>query len=110
MIDGKAVSYRDGITQAQSDALLDQDLAPVRKQIHAAVTVPLTDNQEAALTSFAYNVGMQPVMRHMVKPLNAGDYDVVPRVMRGYVLDARRKVVPGLVKRREAEIALWNKQ
>jgi GH24 family phage-related lysozyme (muramidase) len=110
VIDGKPVRYREGITQAQADALLDHDLAPWREKIDAAVTVPLTDNQEAALTSFAFNVGMQPVMKNIVKPLNAGDYDVVPRVMRSYVLDARAKVIPSLVRRREAEIALWNKR
>jgi GH24 family phage-related lysozyme (muramidase) len=108
-IGGELVSYRDGITMEQATALLAQDLEPVRKQVDELVTVPLTENQLDALTSFAYNVGIGAFRgSNVLKKLNAGRYEAVPAEMMRWVKVGGGETVPGLVARRRAEVARWN--
>jgi lysozyme len=110
VIAGKAVDYRAGISREQAVQLLDQDLAPARKEVERLVTVELTKNQEDALTSFVFNVGGAALKRsEWLKKLNAGRYDEVPQELMGFVRAAGGQVLPGLVARRRSEVALWNK-
>lgn len=44
-------------SRAECEAYLARDLAEARKVVHACVTAPMLPHQEAALISFAYNVG-----------------------------------------------------
>src|SRR5579862_3659751 len=46
------------ITASQADQLLGDDLRPVERAVQRLVTVPLNDNQFAALVSFTFNVGL----------------------------------------------------
>ncbi len=109
-IDGKLVPWRRGITRTQANALLVQDLAPTRRVIARLVHVELTKNQRDALTSFVFNVG-EPLFAHseLLRALNAGHYDDVPKYMRRYDR-VGGQVLQGLALRRRAEIALWNKR
>jgi lysozyme len=109
LIDGKAVPYKNGITQEQADALLAQELVPLRRKIDALVTVPLSPKQLDALTSFVYNVGFAPLRKggRLLTELNAGHYDAVPSEMKRWVRAGGRKI-PALVRRRQSEAELWN--
>jgi GH24 family phage-related lysozyme (muramidase) len=109
VIGGKSVNFRSGITHHQADQLLNRDLDPIRKEIDDLVTVKLTGNQKAALTSFVYNVGTDALHVRLLKLLNAGKYDAVPGEMMKWV-HAGGRTLPGLVARRRSEVALWNKQ
>jgi GH24 family phage-related lysozyme (muramidase) len=110
VIRGKRVPWRNGITRAQSIALLDQDLAPTRRVVDSLVTVKLTKNQRDALTSFVFNVGRGAFANSaLLRALNAGHYDQVPRYLLAYDR-AGGQVLPGLRSRRQAEAALWNKR
>jgi lysozyme len=104
---GQPLAYRDGISAADCEALLEQDLEPVQRCVNGAVTVPLTQNQFDALVSFAFNVGNEAFLNStLLKRLNAGLLDEVPAQLARWNRDHDR-VVPGLVNRRNKEIALW---
>jgi lysozyme len=69
------VSLGDIWTQSQADACLVSDINKVQAQIKSVVTVPLTDNQLSALTSFVYNLGIGNLQRSgLLKMLNREDY------------------------------------
>jgi lysozyme len=109
IIGEKEIHFRSGITKEQARQLLEQDLEPFRLEIDKLVTVELTPNQRDALASLAFNIGLLTFKRSiLLKKLNAGKYDEVPmEMMRWTKLGGRE--IPGLVKRREAEILLWKK-
>ena len=67
----------------------------------------LTDGQFSALVSFAYNVGLGAFARSSVlRAVNARDFDAVPRRLALWVKAGGRRL-PGLVKRRAAEGAMF---
>ncbi|MDR9777190.1 lysozyme [Rhizobium hidalgonense] len=95
------------ITSEQSTALLYQDLASFEAAVESAVKVPLTDNQFAALVSFAFNVGAANFRSStLLKKLNAGNYAAVPAELAKWT-KSKGKTMPGLVNRRAAEAGLW---
>jgi lysozyme len=93
--------------------MLLKDLAQCGEQVQACVTVPLSDNQFAALASFVFNVGIGNFKASTVmKRLNNGEYDAVPTELSRWVKATNPKTqqkvtLPGLVARRAAEGMLW---
>ena len=62
------------ITEAECDALLAADLAPVEAVINRRVTVPVTQNEFDALVSLGFNIGIGGLGRSLVlRRLNVGD-------------------------------------
>lgn len=97
------------ISAQQAEQLLLKDLDRFEKAVAKLVRVPLTDNQFAALVSFAFNVGEGKggfATSTLLKKLNAGNYDAVPSELMKWV-NAGGKKVAGLVNRRAAEGGLW---
>ena len=95
------------ITQDGADAILRRDLAKFEGYVTSAVHVPLTQGQFDALVSFTFNVGPGNLRSStLLRKLNAGDYqgaaDQFPVWNK-----SNKKVLPGLVKRRAAERALF---
>ncbi len=95
------------ITNEQATALLRQDVATFEKAVSQAVRVPITNNQFAALVSFAYNVGSGALNSStLLRRLNAGDVsgaaDEFLRWNR-----AGGQVLAGLTRRRVAERDLF---
>jgi len=106
---GHTKTAREGmkVTQAEAEALLRQDLDEIVAALATAIRVPLSDQQSAAILSWAYNVGVGAAQRStLLRKLNAGDYAAVPEELMRWVR-ARGKVLPGLVNRRSAEAGLW---
>lgn len=96
------------ITQEEADQLLASDLQIVATAIHRLVTVPLDENQFAALVSFAFNVGVGNFENStLLKLLNRGWYDQVPAQLMRWV-KSNGEVLGGLSRRRAAEAKLWN--
>ncbi len=63
------------ITEAEADAFLADDLAPVEATIAKHVRVPLTQNQCDALASLGFNIGDGGLARStVVSRLNKGDH------------------------------------
>lgn len=95
-------------TQEQADRRLEQDVAKAAASVDRLVTVPLTDEEAAALTSFVYNLGAgQLANSTLLRLLNAGKPRAeVANQFKRWVYGGGR-VLPGLVTRRDAEAALF---
>lgn len=95
------------ITNAQAMKILANDLVKFEDGVDSAVKVPLKQNQFDALVSFAFNVGLGALAKStLLRKLNAGQYDAVPAELMKWT-KAGGKELPGLVRRRRAEAALW---
>lgn len=101
---------RKTITAAQAEALLRADLVRFEKAVERRVTVPLTDNQFAALVSFAFNLGEGNLAKStLLKRINAkAPIADIERSLMQWV-NANGKPLQGLVNRRAAEMALYKK-
>jgi lysozyme len=95
------------ITQEQADELLEQDLGSVLSGVDRLVTVDLSVGQTAALVSFAYNVGLG-ALKHstLLRLLNAGAKEAAAAELAKWTRAAGR-VLPGLVRRRAAEMEMF---
>lgn len=94
-------------TEAECEEHLFEKVIRYQRAVRERVEVPLTTNQLAAITSFTYNVGTGALETStLLRKLNQGDYEgacnELPRWKYGTVLGVK-VVLPGLVKRREAE-------
>lgn len=107
------VSEGDTITAEEAEELLEHDLGEAAQHVDRLVRVPLSDNQRGALACFVLNVGSIAFMSSTLRELlNRGEYDSVPRELCRWTKarhPSTRQLVelPGLVRRREAEAALW---
>jgi lysozyme len=95
------------ITPDEGAAILARDVQLFAKGVRERVTVELSDRQFSALVSFAFNVGLGAFAGSSVlKAVNANDLEAVPRRLNLWV-KAGGRVLPGLVRRRAAEGALF---
>ena len=96
------------ITAEQADELLQADLRRFEDYV-AENCGKTTDNQFAALVSFCFNVGEGNLRTSTLRRLHlAGDYAGAQAQFSRWTR-AAGKVLPGLVKRREAEAALYGR-
>ena len=96
------------IIKKTADRLLAEDLAEFEKYVDNLVEVPLTQNQFDALVAWTFNLGPTNLSEStLLKKLNAGDYDAVPFEMKRWN-KAGGEVLEGLIRRREAEAALFS--
>jgi lysozyme len=97
------------IDYTKADSLLLEDLKRFESAIRQLVKVPLNQNQFDALVSFTFNVGEGAFKGStLLKLLNAGNYNAAAAQFGKWVY-AGKKVLPGLVARREAEYQLFIK-
>lgn len=102
-------------TQEQADAAFETDLLPRERDVERLVTVPLTQGQFDALVSFVYNAGADIDKDTIAEGL--GDSTLLKKLNAGDVAGAAEeflkwtrsggKVLGGLVRRRQAERALF---
>ena len=103
------VSANDVITEEEALSFLRQDVAESERTVNQYVHVPLTQNQFDALVSFVFNLGVGNFRTStLLRKLNAGDDDGAAQEF-GCWIHAGGKALPGLVRRREAERALFLK-
>jgi lysozyme len=96
------------ITSKMATDYLSDDLKMVVKALEQLVRTPLNQNQFNALVSFTFNIGNKNLANStLLVKLNSGRYDEVPAEMQRWN-KAGQNVLPGLVRRREAESKLWN--
>ena len=96
------------ITQAQADEILKRDLVKFESAVTDLVKVRLTQNQFDVLVDFAYNAGIGNLKSStLLKKVNAGDLDAVPAELMKWTKGGG-KVLPGLVRRRQAAGAWWS--
>ena len=98
------------ITQADADEILRRDLIKYERSVQDLIKVKLTQNQFDVLVDFAYNAGVGNLKSStMLKKINAGDLDAVPAELMKWTKGGG-KVLPGLVRRRQAAGAWWTAQ
>jgi lysozyme len=101
------VTQKMVITEAQAEQMLAADLVRFERAVERLVRVPLNQGQFDALVSFTYNVGEGNFTKStLLRKLNAGDTAGAAEQFKRWV-NAGGKVLPGLVKRRAAERALF---
>ncbi|WP_407507355.1 lysozyme [Acinetobacter baumannii] len=107
---GVKVKQGDTCTPEQAKVYFKHDLAKFEKTVNEAVTVPLNQNQFDALVSLTYNIGSGAFKNStLLKKLNKGDYQGAADQFLVWN-KAGGKVMKGLVRRREAERALFLKK
>lgn len=95
------------ITEETASQWLAAYLVGLIGKIVPLIKVKLTPNQGAALTSFAYNLGSDALAKStLLKKLNAGDYQGAADQFLRWTKSSG-KTLPGLVKRRADERALF---
>ena len=105
---GPSVAVTDPvITEVQAEEYLQFEVQEKARKVEQFVTVPINDNQFAALVSLAYNVGVSAISKStLLKRLNAGDVSgAADEFLRWN--KAGGKVVGGLTRRRQAERSLF---
>lgn len=106
---GTTDGIRPGMTCTEHDAevWLKRDVAKFEQAVSEAVTVPLSENQFSALVSFVYNIGAQAFREStLLRKLNQGDHDGAAAEFDRWKYGGGQ-VLPGLVKRRDAEESLF---
>jgi lysozyme len=107
-IDGRPVTpATPAITQAKADSMLDAILLNIQAGVRQLVKVPITEYQEAALISFAYNEGVPALAGSaLLTLLNARHVtEAAAQFPRWVVANGVR--VNGLIRRRGAEQAVF---
>lgn len=95
------------IDRATALAWAERDLRAAVQTVEADVTVPLSQDEEAALTDWVYNLGAGNFAAStMLRKLNAGDRLGAADEMLRWDM-AGGKVLAGLLRRREAERTLF---
>ncbi len=97
------------ITLAAATARLQKTLSVLEGQVRAAIHVPVTNNEVAALIDFAYNDGFGALKGStLLRLLNEGQKTAAAGQFAMWVHGGGR-VLPGLVKRAVARKALFVK-
>lgn len=95
------------ITQEQAEAMLVDDLDAAAEAVRKLVTVPLNQGQFDALCDFVFNLGEGRLRDStLLRLLNQGRYGEAAAQFRFWVM-AGGHPLPGLVKRRAAERAMF---
>ena len=95
------------ITPEQAEQRLLEDVADAEATVNKRVTVPMAQHQFDALVSFVFNVGGGAFRKStLLEKLNLADYSGAANELSRWV-KANGRVLPGLVKRRAAERALF---
>jgi lysozyme len=101
------VKEGDAIDQEAAEALLIEDLEEFEGYVREATEIELTQNQFDALVAWTYNLGPGNLKEStLLNRVNYGPISDVPMQIKRWT-KAGGKELPGLVKRRAAEAALW---
>jgi lysozyme len=96
------------ITEDQANSILRADLVKFESYVNTMVKVPLSQNQYDVLVDVAYNIGPAALKNStLLKRVNAKEFNKVPDELLKWTKGGG-KTLPGLVRRRHAEIAWWN--
>ena len=103
----RGVKLGQKISAAQAEVFLDHDYEEAEDAVKRLITVPLTDNQLGALTSFVFNLGEGRLLGSTLRrKLNSGDYKGAAAEFDKWVYSGGKKL-NGLIARRAAERKLF---
>jgi len=95
------------ITKEEAEEILKRDMVQYESGVEKLVKVELTQGQFDALVDFAYNAGVGALAKStLLKKVNAEKFDEVPAEFMKWTKGGGKEL-PGLVRRRRAEVKLW---
>lgn len=101
------VQMGTSISEQDAEALLIEDMSRFEDGVNDLVCVSLKQCQFDALVSFSFNLGVGALSKStLLKKLNSGDYAGAQKEFSRWVYAGGQKL-SGLVKRRDAEAALF---
>lgn len=104
---GKDVGPGRQVTAFEAEALLRADLRTAIDAVNQAVQAPLEQNQFDAIVDFTFNAGRGNFRRSsLLAKVNARDFDGAAGQFELWI-NVNGRPVPGLVRRRAAEAALF---
>lgn len=101
----RGVQIGDTYTLEQCKAMANSRVTEFAKGVDRALTVPVSDKTFASFVSFSYNLGIG-VFQSKIAPLANSGKLMSACVKMGEFVYARGIKLPGLVKRRQEEVAL----
>lgn len=107
---GHTATVKEGmeVTEEEAEDLLTEDLKYAAECVEEYCDVDLTQGQFDALCSFTFNLGCGAYRSStLLRLINAGNIEAASQQF-GRWVHGGGKVLPGLVKRREAERKLFN--
>jgi len=104
--DSSEQSFVNGISNETGRRLFQEDVSEATDDVNSLVTVPLTQPQFDALTSFAYNRGSLSGSQ-VLDYVNARQFNMVPAALLKHVYAIGAGYMPGLETRREREGTLF---
>lgn len=105
---GPTVSRGQSITEAEAEVLLRADLAEAVACVNHAMRLPISQCQFDAMVDFCYNAGRGNfVQSTLLRKVNSGDFRGAAAQFALWV-HAGGEVAPGLLRRRNAEAALFS--
>lgn len=109
----KSLPIPDGwdrqLTPAEVDAILAADLSTFERGVLRLCPTGLTQSRFDSLVSFSFNVGLGNLQRSTIRQKhNRGDFEGAAEAFMQWT-KAGGKELPGLVKRRKDEMALYLK-
>lgn len=97
------------LTKEEAEILLAKDLEKFESFVKNMVTVELTQHQFDALVSFCFNLGPVNLKKStLLKKINKKDFEGASKEFSKWVFASGKKLA-GLVRRREAEASLFNR-
>lgn len=105
---GERVKQSDKpISETEATKLLADTLVDYETGVLSLIEADLMQHEFDALVSFAYNLGLQNLKTSTLrKKINEGDYIAAAREFDKWI-KAKGTVLPGLVRRRKAEQAMF---
>jgi lysozyme len=95
------------ITEDEAEAMLRADVERFAQGVSERIQVPVTQGMYDSLVSFSYNVGLAAFSKStLLRLLNQSKYDLAASEFSRWTRGGGR-ILPGLVKRRAAERALF---
>lgn len=95
------------ITKAEAEEILKRDMVQYEAGVERLVKVDLTQGQFDALVDFAYNAGVGALAKStLLKRVNEERFDDCPAEFMKWTKGGGKEL-PGLVRRRRAEVKLW---
>lgn len=104
----KGVKKGDRIDIATAEKFLKEDIEVAERGIEKLVKVKLSDNQFSALVSFVFNLGETKFRDStLLKVINSDPHSLNVAIQFRRWVYADGKVSSGLIRRREAEVKLY---
>ena len=105
--------FQNGITEAQADALLSQDLSSAVSSVNDALTTNVNQQQFDALVILRYNIGSanfrsSSVLKMINNPSKKTSYPTAELAWKAWN-KSQGKVNQGLINRRNAEWNIYSK-